>query len=300
MMRVLRIVYVVVLGVAIVWLVATRWAEVAELIEGARLLFIILSLLASFGMILIGAWFWTTCLTMLGHPPRLAEVSLATSRSLLARYVPGSVWFAVGRVALLRRAGLPTGPLTATAVLELALSLATVLAFGAALLGAAGELPGGVVWLGAVLVALVAASSPPIGGRFASWLAAKRGATLSLTWNGYIRLIGVSVVFWAWSALTFSLYLRAFPVADPHGDIFVVAGGFMLAWGVGFLTLIAPQGVGVFEVGLATLFAVDRVIEFAFVFGGYRLVMLARDLIATGAAELIATRRASPVSARKD
>jgi len=298
-MRALRIIYMVALGLVIVWLVATRRSEVAELLRGARLLLIVGALIASFGLILIGAWFWTTSLELLGHPAGLGQVTLATSRTLLARYVPGSVWFAVGRVTLLRRAGLPGGPLAATAVLELAISLASVLALGAALLGLAGAFPGGGVWLGVVLVGLVAGSSPPVGGRIVAWLAAKRGVTLTLTWSGYARLIGVSVVFWAWSALTFGLYLAAFPAADGLGRL-LIAGAFMLAWGIGFLTLIAPQGIGVFEVGLATILAIDGVVGFAAVVGGYRLVILARDLIATAAGEFIASRRESRVSAVTD
>ena len=299
MTRMLRIIYLVGLGLGITWLVATRWSEVAELVQGARISLLVAALIASFGMIVIGAWFWTTGLATLGHRAELGVVVHATSRSLLARYVPGSVWFAVGRVTLLRKAGLPGGPLTATAVLEMALSLAAVLAFGSAILGATGAFPGGTVWLVAVLVPLVVGSSPPIAGRILRWLAERRGASLTLGWSGYLRLISITMIFWSWSALTFSLYLRAFPIADPIGSL-LMAGGFILAWGVGFLSIIAPQGVGVFEIALGTLFEVDDVANFAVVIGGYRLVILARDLIATAFSEFIASRSARPESVPTD
>ena len=110
-------------------------------------------------------------------------------------------------------------------------------------------------------------STPPVGGRVLAWLAAKRGARLELTWTGYGRLIGVSAVFWAWSAVTFSLYLRAFPVGDEIGTA-LLAGGFMVAWGIGFLSVVAPQGIGVFEVGLATLYGIEGIAGFAVVAGG--------------------------------
>ena len=298
-MRVLRMIYLGGLAVGITWLVINRWDDVTELITGARLWLLVASLIASFGMIVIGAWFWTAGLAMLGTAADFGTVLQATSRSLLARYVPGSVWFAVGRVALLRQAGLPGGPLTATAVLEMALSLAAVLAFGSALLGAVGAFPGGTVWLVAVLAVLILGSSPPIAGRALHWLAKRRGASLRLTWPGYLRLISIALIFWSWSSLTFSLYLRAFPIADPIG-VLLTAGGFMLAWGVGFLSLIAPQGVGVFEVGLATLFEVEDVASFAVVVGGYRLVVLVRDLIATAVSEFVASRPTQRESARMD
>jgi len=83
----------------------------------------------------------------------------------LARYVPGSVWFAVGRVALLRNAGLPVGPLSATAILEMATSLTVVLMSGLAVLGLSGGIPGRAVWMVFVAVALIVATAPGGGGR---------------------------------------------------------------------------------------------------------------------------------------
>lgn len=298
-MRALRLAYLAVLGVVIVWLVATRWSEVTELASGARPVLLVASLAASFGMIFIGSWFWVVGLASLDVRAGFGEITIATSRSLLARYLPGSVWFAVGRVALLRRGGLPGGPLAATALLEMALTLATVLAFGFALLGLTDALPGGIGWLVVAIVALVVGTSPPIGGRVLAWLAAKRNATLKLTWPGYWKLLGVATIFWAWSSLTFGLYLRAFPVGDQVGSL-LLAGGFLVSWGIGFLAVVAPQGVGVFEVGLATLYGIEAIASFAVVAGGYRLVVLARDLMAVAGAELIATRRGDRGSVRTE
>ena len=294
-LKVLRIAYLIGLAVLVVWVVRTEWGDVVELLDGARPLLIIASLVASFGLILSGAWFWLVSLRTQGHraprPHVLAEALLATSRSLLARYIPGSVWFAVGRVGLLRNAGFPVGPLSATAVLEMATSLTVVLICGLAILGLSGGVPGGATWMVLLALALIAATSPAVGGRLVAWLAARRGVVFSLTWRGYLQLVGINLVFWGWSALTFLLYLRAFPATDSYRTVLVV-GGFLLTWGIGFLAPFAPQGIGVFEVGMATVLQAEGVAGTAVVLGGYRLVLLARDLIATAAAEFIATRRA--------
>ena len=95
--------------------------------------------------------------------------------------------------------------------------------------------------------------------------------------------------FWLWSALTFTIYLRAFPVADAYSTVDVI-GGFLFAWGVGFLALVAPQGIGVFEVTLAALLGSDDLTTTAFMIGGYRLVILVRDAIAAIGSEVTATR----------
>ena len=303
LLNVLRIGYLVGLAVLVGWAVRSEWPEVVELVEGARPSLIVASLVASFGLILAGAWFWVVSLRTQGYrePPLhvFGEATLATSRSLLARYVPGSVWFAVGRVGLLRSAGLPLGPLSATAVLEMATSLTVVLICGLVVLGLSGGVPGGATWMVLLALALIVATSPTIGGRVVAWLAARRGVEFSLTWRGYLKLLGVNLFFWGWSAVTFLLYLRAFPATDSYRTILVV-GGFLLTWGIGFLAPFAPQGIGVFEVSMATVLQAEGVVGTAVVLGGYRLVLLARDLVATSIAELIATRRALRGSGRKE
>lgn len=302
LLRMLRVGYLIGLAVLIVWVVRSEWSEVIELVEGASPLLIVASLVASFGLILAGAWFWVVSLRTQGYvAPRrqvFEKATLATSRSLLARYVPGSVWFAVGRVGLLRSAGLPLGPLSATAVLEMATSLTVVLICGLVVLGLSGGVPGGATWMVLLALGLIAATSPTIGGRVVAWLAARRGVEFSLTWRGYLKLLGVNLFFWGWSAVTFLLYLRAFPAADSYRTVLVV-GGFLLTWGIGFLAPFAPQGIGVFEVTMATVLQAEGMVGMAVVLGGYRLVLLTRDLIATSAAELIATRRALRGSGRK-
>ncbi len=72
----------------------------------------------------------------------------------------------------------------------------------------------------------------------------------------------------------------------------VVPGAYMVAWGVGWLAVFAPQGVGVFEVTLAsTLGAASAGV--ALVLGGYRVIVLARDLLAAGTAAWLHRRDGS-------
>ena len=295
LLKILRIVYLAGLAVLIGWVARTEWDEVDSLLSGARPWLIVASVASSFVLIVIGAWFWKVALHIQGHgrdtPHLLTKATVAASRSLLARYVPGSVWYAVGRVALLRNAGLPVGPLSATAILEMATSLTVVLMSGLAVLGLSGGIPGGAAWMVFVAVTLIVATAPGGGGRVMAWLASRRGIELALDWRGYLRLVGINVAFWGWSAVTFLLYLRAFPAADEFRTLLVV-GGFLLTWGIGFLAPFAPQGIGVFELTMATVLQAEGMTRTVVVLGGYRLVLLARDLIATSTAEFIATRQA--------
>ena len=296
-MRIARRIYLIGLGAAIVWLASTHHEEVIELLRGARPALIAAALAASFGLILLNAALWHSGLLMLGHPVALRETVLATARSLPARYLPLGVTYAVGRMALLRAAGVPLAPLAVTAGTEMALSASVALATGVALLGAAGALPGGAAWTVAAVVAGAVAVSPIAGGRAVNRLLARRGAHFAIAWPDYTRLLATAMAYWLWASGTFVLYLRAFPAADGLA-LAETAGAFMVAWAIGFLTVVAPQGLGVAELSLAAILASDDRggLAIAALFAGYRIVLMARDVLAAGAGEVIASRRARPGS----
>ena len=291
--RIARRVYGLALAVAVVWLASTHHEEIVELLEGARPGLIAAALMASFGLILLNSALWHSGLLMLGHPVAMRETVLATARSLPARYVPLGVTYAAARMALLRAAGVPLAPLAITAGTEMALSASVALAAGVCLLGAAGALPGGAAWTITAVVAAAVAASPIAGGRAVNHLLARRGARFAIAWPDYARVLAAAAAYWVWAAATFVLYLRAFPAADQFG-IVEMAGAFMVAWAVGFLTVLAPQGLGVAELSLVAILATDDVggVAIAAVFAGYRVVLIARDVLAAASGEIIASRRA--------
>lgn len=296
--KILRVAYLVALLTACLALAVARRDEILELIEGTRLVMVAAALVATLALIPLGARIWATGLRMLGHPTPISLIMISTCRALPARYVPVGLSFTIARVALLRAAGTPLGRLTATAGLEMAIAVAVTLGFGTALLAASGALPGGLAWTAAALIATGVGASPAVGGKALSWIAARRGVTVAMTWSGYLRLLAASSVYWIVASTTFVLYLRAFPVADIYPNA-QIAGAFMVAWAVGFLTVFAPQGFGVAELSLLALLPNDNAegLAIAVVFGGYRLVQLARDMIAAATAEIISTRRARRGSA---
>ncbi len=296
-----RLAYLAALIGVVVWLVTSRGDEALELLRQARPLVLLAALVATFGLLVLTARFWVLSLRMLGHHAPLQQVTSVTARALPARYVPAGVTYPAARVALLRGTGLPLAPLTVTAVLEMVLRPAVALTFGTALLAASGALTGGLIWAGVVLAVATVAVSPALGGRLLGHIAARRGVELNITWGGLARLAGTEAIYWAWAAATFLLYLRAFPSADSFG-VLHIAGAFMVAWALGFLAVFAPQGIGVAELSLVGLLAVDASentsLSLAFVIGGYRLAQLTRDAIAAATAEFIAKRKDRRISAQ--
>ena len=299
--RLLRRTYAVALVAAAVVVLATRRDDVAALVDGARPGPLLVALVLSMASLAQSAWFWTRALTDLRSPLPFAKVLEATVAAIPGRYLPGSVWYAAGRVGALRGAGASTPALAVVAVLETLLSFVVAVALGAGLLVAGGSDDSGlgVVSLVGVAVALGLSSSPWVVNPVVRWAAARRGVghVPEVGWAGYAELVGHLVLFWLASAAAFWSYLAAFPAVDAPGVV-RTAGTFLLSWAAGFLAIFAPQGVGVFEATMAGLLD-GPVAALALVIAGYRALTAVRDalaLVALGVARGTLPRAVEPPS----
>lgn len=281
-LRVARVIYMVVLAALLLRVLLANRDQVADLLRVDRPWLLPAALATSAGQLALNASFWVRALRAMGRYVAWGTVLEITARSVPARYVPGSVWYAASRVAMLRSRGVGLGALAVTALLESVLTVLVSLALGGALLGAAGRLPGdevtGVAWV----LLLAAATTPPVLNRVLAWLVRRRGSGTAprLRWRDYAALVGWMAAFWMLSALTFTLYLLAFGLELP-GPV-VVAGVFLLAWAIGFVTPIAPQGAGAFEVSFAALLAGTAAGPLVVVVAGFRALIGVRDALAFG------------------
>ncbi len=294
----LRVAYLTLLAVAVPVIVSVRRNEVSDLLgylTGARYEFVTASFAAGFVLIALSSYFWLVSLRQLGQSPSFRDLTLTAARSLPARYVPLMVTFAISRVALMQRRGIPAAPLALTAALETAVSLAVSVAYGLMLFGWAGDLPGGLAVPLVSATGVIIAASPSVAGRVVAALAQRRGikslAPVSgFTWTGYLHMIAASACYWTCAAAVFCLYMRAFEIADDFGTV-RLAGAFMLTWGgLRFLSVIAPQGIGVVEVTVPSLLGAANPLTLGILIFGFRLVLLVRDLLAAAVSEFLSTR----------
>ena len=274
--------YGLVLVVLAVAVLVARWDQIGTLTTGARPGPLVAAL--GLGLVSLGqsTLFWWRGLTSMGAQRTAGDVLEATVAAIPARYLPGSVWYAAGRVGHLRRGGTPTTTLTAIAGLEMLLSFVVALGFGAGLLVASGQRPevGGPALVG-LAAALALIASPWVVNPALRWLARRRGTSAGpeLRWTAYLELCGHLVGFWATSAAAFLCYLAAFPTIDTPGLV-RTAGTFLVAWAVGFAAFFAPQGAGVFETTVAGLLSGAPVAALAIVVAGYRALTAVRDALA--------------------
>ncbi len=74
------------------------------------------------------------------------------------------------------------------------------------------------------------------------------------------------------------IYLSAFPRLALQAVPLETAGAYLFSWGVGFIAIFAPQGIGVFEVVAADLMRSDSTfMSVAALLAGFRLIILAAD-----------------------
>ncbi|MCX7033559.1 MAG: hypothetical protein NT046_06255 [Arenimonas sp.] len=157
---------------------------------------------------------------------------------LPARYLPGGIWQTVSRVVDLHGIGVTRAQLSVLVAMENLAPLATALALGGTLAWAAGsaQIPAPA----AIAAGLALAAGLP-------WLMRRfiRGAALPI--GSYLAAVATTLVFWIGAAGTFVVYWSAFPAvfaaAEPPG----LMAAYLLAWAAGFVAIIAPQGIGVFE-----------------------------------------------------
>lgn len=278
-LRIVRAAWLALLTALLVRVLVGNADAVAHLVRVDRPLLLIAALACTFVQLALNAAFWVRALGATGARVRWRTALEATARSIPARYVPGSVWYAMSRAAMLRSTGPGWGPLAVAAALESLLSVIVSLGMGGAVLGVAGRLPGaelaGVAWVALLAVAV----APPVLNRALAWLARRRGAVApELGWRDLTVLVAWMATFWAVSAAAFTLYLAAFPVALPGPA--VVAGAFLVAWAIGFLTPIAPQGAGAFEVTVVAVLGGTGGGPLLVLVAAFRALVGVRDAIA--------------------
>lgn len=194
--------------------------------------------------------------------------------NLPARYVPGGIWHTVGRIAGFRDLDISQRDISIFVFLENALAICVAFVIGGSLLAANRGLDGWgqIAAVSAVGGALFLCASPFILSRRLI-RGDKRFPTRS-----FLAAIFVTAVSWCIAATAFVIYLSAFPGLAIQASSIETAGAYLFSWGVGFISIFAPQGIGVFEVVAAELMRGDSALmSVAALLAGFRLIILAAD-----------------------
>lgn len=235
--------------------VVNQWAEIKD--EGVH--FHVVWLLPAFVFIglfyALSAFGWDLILRFLGHRIGLGRAQVAWGQPLLARYVPGSVLYVLGRLLLSERAGVSRRIALASIVYEQAISATAAIVVAAYFIISHPDLEGETLrWAVLLLIpALVALLSPRVFRPLADRALAAFGrdplpAVIPL--RGVLALLGFYALNWVVVAI--GLYCVARSVSKiPFDEFLTVGSAQAVGYVAALVTLVAPAGLGVRDAAFA-------------------------------------------------
>ncbi len=195
--------------------------------------------------------------------------------NLPARYLPGGIWHTVGRIAGFRALDINQRDISIFVFLENTLAAGVAFVIGGSLVAGFRGLDGWgqIAALSAIGGAVLLLASPFIlslrviqgGERFPP--------------RDFVAVTIVTTISWCVAATAFVIYLSDFPGLPLQAAPLETAGAYLFSWGVGFISMFAPQGIGVFEVVAADLMrGTDTLMSVAVLLAGFRLIILTADV----------------------
>jgi hypothetical protein len=233
----------------------------------------------------------------------------AYSRSWLARYIPGRIWALGGRMLLASRVGASGREVARSMAYEVLFSYGIVSIIGAALMvGARVHLVAGLAVFGVGMVTLafgVPAIQRLLGrtssdARPESLLSKLRnraqryivGATYFSGMN-ILWAVGVYGIYSVFQLLFIILISGSFVDLSPH-QMVVIAGAWGLSITVGWVSFLAPVGLGVRDGMAFVIFAeVLDAPTASLIVAASRVVMVAADMVFVGLVELVSLAMSS-------
>jgi glycosyltransferase 2 family protein len=230
------------------WTLADGWGAVTAydwdlhpgLLAAGLLVLLLFYLLSGLG--------WGAIADRLHHPCPPARVTLSIwARSLLGRYVPGSVVMVVGRVVLSHERGVPRRTTVAAMAYEQLLSIGVAAAGGVVFLALHGDGGDGRTWLLVLLPVGLLGLHPRVFGPVSAWLLRRAGREplpRLIATRPLLGLVGWYAVTAAVLGLGIWLLVRSAAGAEAGGPAFVGLA-FLLAFAVSMVAVVVPSGLGI-------------------------------------------------------
>lgn len=235
--------------------VIDQWSEIKD--EGVHFHvgWLIPAIVILPGFFVLGAVGWELILRFLGYPIGFGRAQVAWGQPMLARYVPGSVLYVLGRVLLSEKAGIPRRITIASIVYEQAVSATSAVGVASYFLIQHPDLQGEPYrWAVLLLIpGFVALLHPRIFGPLANRVLRAFGREplpAFIPLRGVIFLLAFYTLNWVVVAL--GLYCVARSVTYiPFEDVLLVGSAQAIGYVAALLTLIAPAGLGVKDAAFA-------------------------------------------------
>lgn len=226
------------------------WAQVSDLLGNASWAWLAIALLCAAAAMSIIAWTWADALAVMGGRMRRGQALAWYYVGEIAKYLPGSIWAAVGRGEIARRRGVPAPQAYPSVFLSLiALYLAAALT-GAVLFpfDLAHSRDAGPALALLLLVPLgLGALHPRVIGAVIEFAerVTKRSIPIRIpAWRATVVLVLRYVP--AWIGIALATWCVALALPDVDAPLLRLSLATVLSWTAGFVTP-SPGGAGVRE-----------------------------------------------------
>lgn len=259
----------------------------------------VLAVIAALGCMMLA---WRALLADLGSPLPVPAAIRVMFLGQLGKYVPGAVWAVAAQVSLAQDYRVPKRRSGTASLVSMAITLVVGLIMAGITLplASAGAL-GHYWWVLACIPLILIGLYPPVtryGLDLALRIMRRPGLDKPLSLAGMARAVGWTALGWVFFGVHAWLLVGAIAGKSLH-VLLLSAGGYALAWAVGFLLIPFPGGIGPREVALIAVLSPIMPRGPALVIAlASRVVMTAGDLAWAGLAAMIGRHsRPSPEAA---
>lgn len=204
--------------------------------------------------LMIPVWYFFMCLSFkrilksLGHDVDLYTLMRIIGISMFGKYIPGKLWFTVGRIALLERVGVPKKKSFTAVVLETYLLLLTgAFFFLVSIIKSNQNILYTFLFL-TLFLFFIFLSLPVVFTKIINLLLKflkKEKFDFVIGIDEYIFIIFLYFLVWIFSGIEFYLLIYSFTLKNY--DFIGLLSVYPSSWVVGFLSLLMPAGIGVRE-----------------------------------------------------
>jgi len=208
------------------------------------------------------------------------KIVLIHALRLPAKYLPGGIWHSAARASDYHQQGLSTRYIGSYLLLENMVAAAVTLALGGLIVL---QLPeNGQPWFVQPLI-LTISSLASAAVILLPWLFDRFifPSQHALPKPAYFSSIICLIAYWLLAATAFVSFLSAFKGLGLSVSYIEAGGIYIFSWGIGFITLFAPQGIGVAEFISGQLLNADiSKSSFIALLASFRLIIFIGDFLA--------------------
>lgn len=276
--KTIKYVYTPLIFICISYFSLKNYELLVALFSKANLAFLISAVLLWTSLHLLAPISAKIILRFLGYPLSYKKLLTIYATRLPARYIPGGIWHTVGRLADYLSCGITQKDLSIFVFFETLLPIPVTFFIGGVLLLLSSQgILSDVLKMATTVTSFFLLLVPLF---LLIWKPFEKYRSVSNVYL-YLSLLIHSLFFWLLAATSFILYFQSVSLQDHCGQsFFSLAGAYVFSWGAGYISIFAPQGIGVFEVVAGKLIDMPLSLGSSVAFlSGFRLIVLVADIL---------------------